>query len=232
MPQKNASSAGLCNTCLPHGSTVFGDLVPLGRDLIRSGRQGVGGRRRRARQLAAVSHLRAVRSTDSDLDARDVLRLRDPSAAPAAVHDQLLPDGDALHRLRHRDRLPVSARCRPAPARVVRLRGVRLLPADPADCVRLRLAQGRARVAVDRPKSHRLAEHGLQSERLLWPGKGPSEFEEERGDIESQLGLTTLEKAIAWSQTRSMWPDTFGLACCAIEMMSIVSSRYDIARFG
>jgi NADH-quinone oxidoreductase subunit B len=87
-------------------------------------------------------------------------------------------------------------------------------------------------VAVDRPKSHRLAEHGLQSERLLWPGKGPSEFEQELGDIESQLGLTTLEKAIAWSQTKSMWPDTFGLACCAIEMMSIVSSRYDIARFG
>ena len=44
--------------------------------------------------------------------------------------------------------------------------------------------------------------------------------------------LTTLEKAVAWSQTKSMWPDTFGLACCAMEMMSIVSSRYDIARFG
>jgi hypothetical protein len=63
-------------------------------------------------------------------------------------------------------------------------------------------------------------------------GQGPSEFEQELGDIESQLGLTTLEKAVAWSQTKSMWPDTFGLACCAIEMMSIVSSRYDIARFG
>src|SRR2546428_1120367 len=230
---------------------VFGDLVPPGRDLIRSGRQGVGGRRRRARQLAAVSHLRAVRSTDSDLDGRDVVRLRDPpeapdtvardsvrvrrldgTAAPAALHDQLLPDGDALHRLRHRDRLPVSARCRPPPARLVRLRGVRLLPVDPDGRVRLRLAQGRARVAVDRPKTHRLAEHGLQSERLLWPDKGPSEFEQELGDIESQLGLTTLEKAVAWSQTKSMWPDTFGLACCAIEMMSIVSSRYDIARFG
>src|SRR6266571_2130516 len=34
------------------------------------------------------------------------------------------------------------------------------------------------------------------------------------------------------AQSKSMWPDTFGLACCAIEMMAIVSSRYDIARFG
>ncbi|MBA2461595.1 MAG: NADH-quinone oxidoreductase subunit B [Actinobacteria bacterium] len=50
--------------------------------------------------------------------------------------------------------------------------------------------------------------------------------------MEDALGLTTLEKAVAWAQTNSMWPDTFGLACCAIEMMSIVSSRYDIARFG
>ena len=51
-------------------------------------------------------------------------------------------------------------------------------------------------------------------------------------ELERALGLTTLEKAVRWAQTKSMWPDTFGLACCAIEMMSIVSSRYDIARFG
>jgi NADH-quinone oxidoreductase subunit B len=50
--------------------------------------------------------------------------------------------------------------------------------------------------------------------------------------MERALGLTTLEKAVRWAQTKSMWPDTFGLACCAIEMMSIVSSRYDLARFG
>jgi NADH-quinone oxidoreductase subunit B len=85
-------------------------------------------------------------------------------------------------------------------------------------------------MAVERPK--RLADYGLKSERVLWPGKGPSKFEDELGDLESQLGITTLEKAVAWAQTKSMWPDTFGLACCAIEMMSIVSSRYDIARFG
>jgi NADH-quinone oxidoreductase subunit B len=78
----------------------------------------------------------------------------------------------------------------------------------------------------------RLAKHGLKSERLLMPEKGPSTFEEEVAAMERAVGLTTLEKAVAWAQTKSMWPDTFGLACCAIEMMSIVSARYDIARFG
>ncbi len=63
-------------------------------------------------------------------------------------------------------------------------------------------------------------------------GASPGVFEQEVESIEDALGLTTLEKAVAWAQTKSMWPDTFGLACCAIEMMSIVSSRYDIARFG
>ena len=78
----------------------------------------------------------------------------------------------------------------------------------------------------------RLADYGLQSERVQWLGKGPGKFETELGDLESALGLTTLEKAVHWSQTKSMWPDQFGLSCCAIEMMSVVNSRYDIARFG
>ena len=78
----------------------------------------------------------------------------------------------------------------------------------------------------------RLAGYGLKSERVLWQGKGPGVFETELGDLESRLGLTTVEKAVAWAQGSSIWPDTFGLACCAIEMMSIVSARYDVARFG
>jgi NADH-quinone oxidoreductase subunit B len=78
----------------------------------------------------------------------------------------------------------------------------------------------------------RLRDDGLKSERLLWPTKGPSRFEEEVDNLEQRVGLTTLAKAVAWAQTNSMWPDTFGLACCAIEMMSIVTARYDIARFG
>ena len=43
---------------------------------------------------------------------------------------------------------------------------------------------------------------------------------------------TTLERGLNWARSNAIFPATFGLACCAIEMMSIVSSRYDIARFG
>jgi NADH-quinone oxidoreductase subunit B len=50
--------------------------------------------------------------------------------------------------------------------------------------------------------------------------------------VESRVGLTTLEKAQAWARGNAMWPATFGLACCAIEMMSMVSARYDSARYG
>ena len=77
-----------------------------------------------------------------------------------------------------------------------------------------------------------LREYGLRSERVLWKGKGPGVFEQELGDLEQKLLLTTVEKALAWAQKYSIWPATFGLACCAIEMMSIVTSRYDSARFG
>lgn len=43
---------------------------------------------------------------------------------------------------------------------------------------------------------------------------------------------TTLEKLVGWAQSGSMWPVTFGLACCAVEMMHAGASRYDLDRFG
>jgi NADH-quinone oxidoreductase subunit B len=50
--------------------------------------------------------------------------------------------------------------------------------------------------------------------------------------VEERLLTTTLERALDWARSNALWPATFGLACCAIEMMSMVTSRYDTARFG
>jgi NADH-quinone oxidoreductase subunit B len=50
--------------------------------------------------------------------------------------------------------------------------------------------------------------------------------------VEERVLTTTLEKAANWARGNSFFPATFGLACCAIEMMAIVASRVDVARFG
>jgi NADH-quinone oxidoreductase subunit B len=50
--------------------------------------------------------------------------------------------------------------------------------------------------------------------------------------VEERVLTTTLDKAVAWARSNSFFPATFGLACCAIEMMSIVAARVDVARFG
>jgi NADH-quinone oxidoreductase subunit B len=52
------------------------------------------------------------------------------------------------------------------------------------------------------------------------------------GKWEEGFVTTTLETAINWARQGSMWPMTFGLACCAIEMMATGAGRYDIDRFG
>ena len=54
--------------------------------------------------------------------------------------------------------------------------------------------------------------------------------------VESCFGdtiiTTSLEKLVNWARKSSLWPATFGLACCALEMMATAAARYDIARFG
>ncbi len=54
--------------------------------------------------------------------------------------------------------------------------------------------------------------------------------------LESKLDVpymtTTMDSVINWGRKYSMWPLPFGTACCAIEFMGVVSSRYDISRFG
>jgi NADH-quinone oxidoreductase subunit B len=50
--------------------------------------------------------------------------------------------------------------------------------------------------------------------------------------VEERVLTTTVDKAVAWAQGNSLYPLTFGLACCAIEQIHIVAARVDIARFG
>lgn len=52
------------------------------------------------------------------------------------------------------------------------------------------------------------------------------------GRFEDSVILTTVEQALNWGRQSSLWPMTFGLACCAIEMMSTGASRFDLDRFG
>jgi NADH-quinone oxidoreductase subunit B len=62
--------------------------------------------------------------------------------------------------------------------------------------------------------------------------RGDLEGEQLEEYVKERIITTTLEQAVAWGRGNSIFPLTFGLACCAIEMMSIVASRLDIARFG
>jgi NADH-quinone oxidoreductase subunit B len=69
------------------------------------------------------------------------------------------------------------------------------------------------------------AEKGL----LTLPGEADREVE----DLAGGSYLTTkVDTMINWARGNSLWPLPFGTACCAIEFMSMVSSHYDIARFG
>ncbi len=62
--------------------------------------------------------------------------------------------------------------------------------------------------------------------------RGDLEGEELERYVEERVLTTTVDKAVRWARGNSFFPLTFGLACCAIEMMSIVGARMDVARFG
>ncbi len=66
-------------------------------------------------------------------------------------------------------------------------------------------------------------------------GKLPEDWgllPDEQARVQGKIALAKLSEAFAWARKSSLWPVTFGLACCAIEMMAVGIARYDIARFG
>ena len=70
---------------------------------------------------------------------------------------------------------------------------------------------------------------------LVVPSTGEVEAKampEEEKEFERGLLLSTLDSLVNWARKSSIWPASFGLACCAIEMMATGASRFDLARFG
>ncbi len=83
---------------------------------------------------------------------------------------------------------------------------------------------------LDQPQSPEdLRARQLRARDML---RGDLEGEDLEKYVEQAVMTTTLDRALNMARANSLFPMTFGLACCAIEMISMVSSRYDIARFG
>ncbi len=77
-------------------------------------------------------------------------------------------------------------------------------------------------------------EAGLRGGATLQPGAEQDRLLRQVSDEISEKGflVAQFDKLAAWAQTGSLWPMTFGLACCAVEMMHTGCSRYDLDRFG
>src|SRR4029079_18084938 len=69
----------------------------------------------------------------------------------------------------------------------------------------------------------------LRAQQML---RGELEGDDLEEYVRERILTTTLDKAVSWARGNSIFPLTFGLACCAIEMMTMVGSRMDIGRFG
>jgi NADH-quinone oxidoreductase subunit B len=83
------------------------------------------------------------------------------------------------------------------------------------------------REKVSQPEDFRIRQ--LRARDML---RGDLEGDDLEQYVQERIITTTLDKAVAWARGNAMFPATFGLACCAIEMMSIVAARVDVARFG
>ena len=67
---------------------------------------------------------------------------------------------------------------------------------------------------------------------IVLPGIQENTNEAIEEEVRKNVLITSVDSIVKWARSSSLWPVTFGLACCAIEMIASASSRYDISRFG
>jgi NADH-quinone oxidoreductase subunit B len=87
-----------------------------------------------------------------------------------------------------------------------------------------------ARNSIIQRKENQLPGEGPEKGLLTLPGE--SRRMTPGDDSDRSFITTTVDVAVNWARSNSLWPLPFGTACCAIEFMSTVSSHYDLARFG
>src|SRR3990172_374705 len=154
------------------------------------------------------------------------------------VRRAVLSGGHSVHNLRPRDRVPV-----PVGGRVRRHRRVRLLVDDDLPRrsdrgLHLRVADGSPRMGLTRSSAPAFdtAKEGAGGGRapaagLIKPGD-PYFTEVSNKLADKGFLVTTTDDLINWARTGSLMWMTFGLACCAVEMMQASMPRYDLERFG
>src|SRR5688572_25588583 len=154
------------------------------------------------------------------------MRLRSLRRRKAPVRRPVLPGLDPVHHLRPRSGVPVPLGSDAGSDRRVRLLVDDDLPRRPDGRLHLRMEKGSAGMGVSTnlaPPVGPLAPGAAQDQAI----RQVTDELQDKGFV-----VAHMDKLVNWARTGSLWPMTFGLACCAVEMMHAYMARYDLDRFG
>src|SRR5437764_12392860 len=164
------------------------------------------------------------------------MRLSRLRRRPHRVRRPLLSRRDPVYRVRPRGGVPLPLGGEPRLHPLDRLGGDDGLPRRARSRPRICVEEGSARMGVMLDPQHDRMPNEEELARLagLVPGDiDQKKLEELRQSLnEKGFMVTTAEELFTWARTGSLWWMTFGLACCAVEMIHVNMPRYDLERFG